>query len=149
MVDKNRLEKVFDELQRLLLIARENPFDPSAPQIPDNIEEQIANLKQLIEIFTSTANEAIAIEGIKKEKIVSSIAHPELLTSSNKKVVVKSKELKKEIEELYKENSRKIQNNKKARAAESGANSPKSTTSTTDKRKKKFKSLGGSYWKPV
>jgi hypothetical protein len=145
MQEENPVELLLEGLKRLLDNFKDREIPKNGQGLPPDIDKQLAQLKQMIDVFSTTAIDAIKDAGIEKDTIATSIAHPELLSPENKRILNKAKQIKNEVEELYKLNNKKLQQGKDAKKPKKD----KENVSSSERRIKKFKSLGGTKWKPV
>lgn len=146
MAEENPIEYLLGELMRILDSVKDRKIPDNGERLPPDIDQKLAQLKQMIDVFSTTALDAIKDEGIEKDVIATSIAHPELLSPENKRILTKAKKLKSEAEELYKINNKLLQQRNEAKLPK---NKDKDAPTSSERRVKKFKSLGGTKWKPV
>jgi len=146
MAEENPVEYLLGELMRILDSVKDRKIPQNGERLPPDIDQKLAQLKQMIDVFSTTTLDAIKDAGIEKDVIATSIAHPELLSPENKRILAKAKKLKSEAEELYKVNNKLVQQNNEAKLPK---NKDKDAPTSSERRAKKFKSLGGTKWKPV
>lgn len=146
MPEENPIEFLLEELKRLLATVKDRQIPKNGQALPPDIDQQLIRLKEMIDVFSTTALDAIKDSGIEKDVIATSIAHPELLNPENKRIMTKAKQIKSEAEELYKVNNKRLQQQKEAKIPKK---KDKEAPSSSERRVKKFKSLGGTKWKPV
>lgn len=146
MAEENPIEYLLGELMRILDSVKDRKIPQNGERLPPDIDQKLAQLKQMIDVFSATALDAIKDEGIEKDVIATSIAHPELLSPENKRILTQAKKLKSEAEELYKINNKLVQQRNESKLPK---NKDKDAPTSSERRMKKFKSLGGTKWKPV
>lgn len=147
MPEENPIEYLIEELNRLLISIKDRQIPKGGEPLPADIDQQLAQLKQMVDVFSTTALDAIKDSGIAKDVIATSIAHPELLSPESKRILTKAKKLKSEAEELYKLNNKRLQQQNEAKLPKN--KKKEAPVSSNERRVKKFKSLGGTKWKPV
>lgn len=170
MQDNDPLGKVLSELNNILAQIKDQKIHPGMANIPADIDVQLATLNKMLELFSGSANDALFTSGVDRNHLRTVIAHPELLSPQYKKLVEEATRLKSQAESIQQKSGEELQDfkrkrrTKKAKTSTKPAEAPinassqtvKSTGTKTDaqvtaeqQRKKKFKSLGGSHWKPI
>lgn len=145
---KNPFKHTFDKIASMVQMIEDNRKTPVSEALPNDVFDRLNKLENDVNLFCSINNSILLDANISNEEIEEILqSPPDSFTKENKLFLDTVSKLKKDIESLHHEI---VLQSEQIKAKEKISDKKDSKRSSIEKRKKKFRGVGGyKGWLPL